>query len=534
MPYGTTDYHATFTPDDTSLKEALWSVTEPDGSPTDKATISRGGGTLTVNRLSGKVRITATAADSGRVMASKIVDLDLDVSLMRANAAMWPGVTAKASSEFPGYPAVRVFDGFGTQTSGDWASKGEQNPWIELSWPQEIRADKVTLYDRTSIDDAHGGTLIFPDGSTVDVSGLPTDGSPKTVTFPMKTFDHVRFQVKGGTGPNVGLLEFQVYAVPLTPQAPYRVSVERRAGGTATVSWTPPRFDGGAPVTGYAVRTYRGGTLVDEKTTDADTRQLTVPAQDGDEFKVAATNVIGTGPERGLPVFATAIAVDGPDSIADINGTAHYTATFTPQDTTYKDVTWTVTEPNGDPTEKAVIDKDGVLTVNHRPGQVLVTATNADGGPEVSGSKLVTIAIDPDSVREDLALRSGVVATASSEFSSAYNVDRVHDGFGAGSGDWASKGESNPWVQLDWPQPIQSDRIKLYDRTDAADEANGGTLTFSDGSTVDVSGIPGNGDPKTVDFPTKTFQWVRFQVKGGTGPNVGLLEFEVDGPPDAG
>jgi hypothetical protein len=369
---------------------------------------------------------------------------------------------------------------------------------------------------------------MFSDGSTVDVSDIPTDGSAKTVTFPMRTFDHVRFQVKGGTGPNVGLLEFQVYAVPQTPDAPYRVDVERDAG-QATVSWSPPTFDGGAPVTGYTVRTYRDGTLVDEASAGADARKLTVPAQDGDELRVAASNVLGTGPERGVPVFATAIAVSGPDSIAEVGGSARYTASFTPEDTTYKDVTWTVTEPDGAPTEKAVIDADGVLTVNHRSGQVLVTATNADGGPEVSGSRLVTIDIDPDAVREDLALWPGVVATASSAFSSGYGADRVRDGFGAGSGDWASAGEQNPWVQLTWPDPIRSDRIVLYDRT-SYDDANGGTLTFSDGSTIDVSGIPSKGEPKTVDFPEREFEWVRFQVKGGTGPNVGLLELEVDAP----
>ena len=102
---------STFTPSNTSLKEAFWTVTEPDGSPTDKATITNGG-KLTVNHRAGAVKITATAADSGRVSASKLVQLDLDVALLRSNASRWPGVTATASSEFSGYPASRVFDGF--------------------------------------------------------------------------------------------------------------------------------------------------------------------------------------------------------------------------------------------------------------------------------------------------------------------------------------------------------------------------------------------------------------------------------------
>ena len=384
------------------------------------------------------------------------------------------------------------------------------------------------LYDRTSIDDANGGTLTFSDGSTVDVSGIPKDGDPKTVTFPMREFDSVRFQVDGGTGPNVGLLEFEVYAVPSVPGAPHRIDVD-----DSTVTWTPPDFDGGAPITGYVVRMYRDGALVHSTTTDEDAREATVPAQAGDVIKVAAQNLLGIGAERGEPVFATRIDVTGPDELTEPDGTAAYRAEFTPADTTYQDVTWTVTEADGAPTDKAEIGDDGVLRINHRNGQVRVTATNADGGPEVSGSKLVTIAIPPDAIRVNAARWADVTATASSEFSSAFGVGRVHDGFGAGSGDWASAGEQDPWVEIGWSAPVEADRIVLYDRT-SGDDANGGTLTFGDGSTVDVTGIPANGDAKTVTFPMREFDSVRFQVNGGTGPNVGLLEFEVYARPRGG
>jgi hypothetical protein len=527
VPYDTVDYDAAFQPEDTSLEEAFWKVTEPDGSPTDKAEIDNSG-RLTVNRRSGQVRITATAADNGGATASKLVDLDLDPGLLRSNAARWPGVTATASSEFPGYPAERVHDGF-ERDAGDWASKGEQNPWVELKWDHPIKADRIALYDRTSIDEANGGVLTFSDGSTVQVSGIPKNGTdPKIVTFPMKEFDSVRFQVQGGTGPNVGLLEFEVYAVPGVPGPPHRVDVERGAG-QATVQWTPPDFDGGAPVSAYVVRTYRDGEVAGEADADEDARSLTVPAEPGDVFTVAAKNILGTGSERGEPVPAKSIAVSGPDMITELNGTAAYQAEFTPSDATYKDVEWTVTEPDGAPTEKAVIGDDGVLHANRRSGDVLVTATSKDD-PSVKGTKTVTIDIDADAIRENAARWDGVTIKASSEFSAQYRANRVADGFQAGSGDWASAGERNPWVELTFLEPAQIDRIVLYDRT-SADDANAGTLTFSDGSTVDVSGIPANGDAKTVTFPMKTTTSVRFQVTGGTGPNVGLLELEAYAKP---
>ena len=115
------------------------------------------------------------------------------------------------------------------------------------------------------------------------------------------------------------------------------------------------------------------------------------------------------------------------------------------------------------------------------------------------GSKLVTIDIDQDAIRENAARWPGVTVTASSVFSSAFGAERVRDGFLAGSGDWASAGEQDPWVELTWPEPIRADRVVLYDRT-SNDNANGGTLAFGDGSTVDVTAIPPNGDPKTVTF----------------------------------
>jgi len=163
-----------------------------------------------------------------------------------------------------------------------------------------VRADRLVLYDRPGIDDVHGGTLTFSDGSTVTVTGVPTDGSAKTIRFPMRTFDSVRFQVEGGTGPNEGLSELEVYAVPAAPQAPSGVTA-KAAGGTATVTWTAPPFDGGAPITGYRVTPYRDGVAqtpvtVDETAgTSATVRDLVAGASY--TFTVAASNLIGTGPE---------------------------------------------------------------------------------------------------------------------------------------------------------------------------------------------------------------------------------------------
>jgi len=537
-PYSTVRFEARFDPASTTWQRAFWSVTEPDESPTDKAIIDDDGN-LTVNRRDGQVLVTAINSDSGpRVTARKLVTLDLDVGLLRGNAARWPGVTATASSEYSdGYRADKVHDGvIGSKDAGDWASRGEREPWVQLDWENPIQADRVVLYDRPGDDDANGGTLHFSDGSTVEVTDLPRNGGPKTVTFPLKTFTWMRFQIEGGTGLNPGMSEIEVYAIPSVPGPPTDVSVKRH-DGEATVSWRPPVFDGGAPVLGYVVTPYRDGVAQEPTTVDESTTQTVVTGLDVDAdyaFTVAATNLLGTGPEAHEPVLAARIEVVGPDVVRVPYGSARYEAKVEPDDATTTRVTWTVTEPDGSPTQKAEIDADGVLTVNHREGAVVVTATATDGSG-VSGTRTVVLDLDPSLYRDNAARWPGVTATASSQYNDDHGPAKVHDGFGAGSGEWASRGEQNPWIQLTWDRPIQADRIVLYDRP-GIDDVHGGTLSFSDGSTIEVRDVPTTGEPATVSFEPKTFTWVRFQVEGGSGPNVGLRELEVfalASPPDA-
>ncbi|WP_370369381.1 NEW3 domain-containing protein [Catenulispora sp. GP43] len=124
----------------------------------------------------------------------------------------------------------------------------------------------------------------------------------------------------------------------------------------------------------------------------------------------------------------------------------------------------------------------------------------------------------------DLALNA--TATASSVYDSRYPASNAIDG--DSTTEWVSQGELNPWIQLKWSTPQTIGSVTLSDRNNMTDWAPGGTLTFSDGSTVAVNGIPNDGGPRTVGFPPKTgITSARFQVAGGSGSNVGLQEIEV-------
>jgi len=121
-----------------------------------------------------------------------------------------PGDAYRASQFGPAF----AVDGIcGEHERGEWASNGEKDPWIRLSWSGSRTINKISLYDRpNAVDDANGGTLSFSDGSTVAVTGVPKDGLVKEVTFGNKAVTWVEFKATGGTGHNVGLSEIQVYA----------------------------------------------------------------------------------------------------------------------------------------------------------------------------------------------------------------------------------------------------------------------------------------------------------------------------------
>jgi hypothetical protein len=121
--------------------------------------------------------------------------------------------------------------------------------------------------------------------------------------------------------------------------------------------------------------------------------------------------------------------------------------------------------------------------------------------------------------------------TASTEFDAAHASAKAVDGVWGRQdvGEWASKGEANPWIRLEWKDTLSIRAVVLYDRSNAADNANGGVLSFSDGSTLRVSGLATWGEARLIAFPWKSVTWVRFQAEGGVGANVGLSEIAALG-----
>jgi len=116
---------------------------------------------------------------------------------------------------------------------------------------------------------------------------------------------------------------------------------------------------------------------------------------------------------------------------------------------------------------------------------------------------------------------------ASSVHSSFYpqtNVLAMHQG------DWASRGESNPWIRFDWNEAQTLNAIIIKDRANLSDFVEKCQITFSDGSYIEVKGIANNGEKKVVKFPNKTIHWIKLDLKGnGKSINNGLelVDFEL-------
>ena len=118
---------------------------------------------------------------------------------------------------------------------------------------------------------------------------------------------------------------------------------------------------------------------------------------------------------------------------------------------------------------------------------------------------------------------TGQLATKAVDGSTlGYPTDYTHE--------WATVGQkSGAWLNLAWSSPQTLSSITLYDRPNLNDQVTGGTITFSDGSSVSVGVLPNDGSPLTLSFAAKTVTSLRFTITAvsSTTQNIGLAEIQA-------
>ncbi len=151
-------------------------------------------------------------------------------------------------------------------------------------------------------------------------------------------------------------------------------------------------------------------------------------------------------------------------------------------------------------------------------------------GSQTSAADTVTISVTGGA--NDIALQA--TATASSQAAgqpASAAIDGVVGGYpNQPSNEWSTNGgRAGSWLKLTWSSPQTINEVVLYDRPNLSDQVTGGTLTFSDGSTVPVPALNNDGTATVVTFPAKTTTTLLFTVTSvsSTTTNVGLAEIMV-------
>ncbi|MGI6270061.1 MAG: discoidin domain-containing protein [Candidatus Howiella sp.] len=159
-----------------------------------------------------------------------------------------------------------------------------------------------------------------------------------------------------------------------------------------------------------------------------------------------------------LPVSVIRLsAAGGEAAITTPGGTLQLTAEVLPENATYKELAYTVTDEKGEPTKIAVVSGDGVVHARAN-GQVKVTATATDGSGvageitiAISGQPVILPGIAAKAGDEYDSFRGATNVVNDSGMSGTESVFDTHDNAQHGDTMWhtgANPGE-NAWIEFD-------------------------------------------------------------------------------------
>ncbi len=193
-------------------------------------------------------------------------------------------------------------------------------------------------------------------------------------------------------------------------------------------------------------------------------------------------------------------------------------------------------DPDGLPTEvafDAVTTTSAVIHVVADDGTLSVGLDEVEFYDENGVNIAPSATATASSVLPDQSDNEEYVASWYSEsYTNWYGAEKAINGYAKANVpegaefEWASQGEANPTITINWYDKITVGTIVLYDRVNANDHVIGGVITFSDGSEIEFDEIPNDGAPYYIDVPDK--ETTSIEINTVTeGPNPGFAEIEV-------
>ncbi|WNM28401.1 glycoside hydrolase family 16 protein [Demequina capsici] len=149
-----------------------------------------------------------------------------------------------------------------------------------------------------------------------------------------------------------------------------------------------------------------------------------------------------------------------------------------------------------------------------------VTATTAtvrfvDSATPDASVSLRAIAFD-DAGSTLAAGHAAPIASSTAAGSSATALTDGDVASGAVGDSWTpAADDATPWAGITWTSATSIAAVQIVG-ADGAEGSVHGTLVFSDGSTLAVSGVTSGADPlTTIAFPPRTVTWMRLELDGG-------------------
>ncbi|MDQ2751071.1 MAG: Ig-like domain-containing protein [Actinomycetota bacterium] len=186
------------------------------------------------------------------------------------------------------------------------ALRGNASATVSWTAPASIGGSPISSY---TIDIRNGTTVV---GNVTGLAPTPTS----TVVSGLANGTAYNFVVRAlnAAGASVDSVPSNTVVPATTPSAP-TIGAVNPASGQATVNWTAPASNGGAPITGYEVRVVDASNLQVgglRPAGAAATNLVVTGLTNGNayRFQVHALNVVGAGPYSALSAAVTPAAVD--------------------------------------------------------------------------------------------------------------------------------------------------------------------------------------------------------------------------------